>query len=132
MKETTFFNKVVKNSYVQTLVIYVSGGWIILEITEYFIENFGLNEATRNILLIILLSILPVAFFLVWFFNRKQGIQENTGAEDMGKKSYSIPERGFRRILYFFSKPKILVPFVLLIIACSITIFTRLHNQSVI
>ena len=87
MKETIFFNRVVKNPYVQTVVIYVSGGWIILEIIEYFIENFGLNEFIRNIILIILLSILPVALFLVWYFNRKQGIQEKTGAEDIGKKS---------------------------------------------
>ncbi|MBL7113840.1 MAG: SUMF1/EgtB/PvdO family nonheme iron enzyme [Bacteroidales bacterium] len=132
MKETIFFNRVVKNPYVQTVVIYVSGGWIILEIIEYFIENFGLNEFIRNIILIILLSILPVALFLVWYFNRKQGIQEKTGAEDIGKKSINIPERGFRRILYSFSKPKILVPFLLIIIAGLITIFSRLHHQSVI
>ncbi len=63
MSPNNFVERIIHNPIIQTLVIFISGGWIILEITEYFIENFGLNEIARNILLIILLSILPIALF---------------------------------------------------------------------
>ena len=50
MKEKTLLERIISNPIIQTFVIYVSGGWIILEITEYFIENFGLQESIRNVL----------------------------------------------------------------------------------
>ena len=72
MKERTLLDKIISNPIVQTFVIYVSGGWIILEITEYFIENFGLSESTRNILLIILLCIFPFAVLFAWILHKRQ------------------------------------------------------------
>ena len=53
----------ISNPLVQTFLIYVSGGWIVLEMSDYFINNYGLNETYRDVLLIILLAGLPVAFF---------------------------------------------------------------------
>jgi len=77
MRSETFIYRIIHNPIIQTLVIFISGGWIVLEITEYFIENFELNEAARNIVLIILLSLLPIAVFIAWFSNRKKSEKES-------------------------------------------------------
>ena len=53
----------ISNPLVQTFLIYVSSGWIVLEMTDYFIGNYGLGETFRDVLLIILLAGLPVALF---------------------------------------------------------------------
>lgn len=67
MKQKTLIERLISNPLVQTLVVYVSGSWIILEMADYFIAHYGLVEPTRDILLIILLSGLPVALFVAWF-----------------------------------------------------------------
>jgi TolB-like protein/Flp pilus assembly protein TadD len=60
----------ISNPLVQTFLIYISGGWIVLEMTDYFINNYGLNETFRDVLLIIMLAGLPVALLLSWFLSR--------------------------------------------------------------
>ncbi len=72
MESDTFIEKIIRNPLIQTLVIYISSAWIILEITDYFIEHFGLDESARSILLVILLIGLPVAIFLTWSIHRKK------------------------------------------------------------
>ena len=99
MKSSTFIEKIIRNPVIQTLVIYISGGWIILEITEYFIENFGLNESARNILLIILLIGLPVAVLLAWSLQRKKheippeklALNEETSAKQEKTVNHNLP-----------------------------------------
>jgi hypothetical protein len=61
MKQKTLIEKLISNPVVQTIVIYISGGWIILEMSDYFINHYGLVERARDILLIALLCGLPVA-----------------------------------------------------------------------
>jgi len=53
-KQKTLIEKLISNPIIQTLVVYVSGSWIILEMTDYFINHYDLAERTRDILLIIL------------------------------------------------------------------------------
>jgi len=72
MNSNTFIEKIIRNPIIQTLLVYISGGWIILEIAEYFIVNFGLAEIVRNILLILLLIGLPVAIFFAWSLYKKK------------------------------------------------------------
>jgi predicted ATPase len=72
MQADTFIEKIIRNPLIQTLVIYISSAWIILEITDYFIAHFGLDESARNILLVILLIGLPAAVFLTWSLHRKK------------------------------------------------------------
>ncbi len=74
---------------VQTFLIYVSSSWLVLEMTEYFINNYGLNERTRDILLIIMLTGLPVAVFLTWYFSRDR--------EDSSDDQEGILKLMFRR-----------------------------------
>jgi TolB-like protein/Tfp pilus assembly protein PilF len=67
----------ISNPLVQTFLIYVSGGWIVLEMTDYFITNYRLDETFRDILLIIMLAGLPVALFLSWYLSRDKPEEED-------------------------------------------------------
>ena len=99
MNSNTFIEKIIRNPIIQALVIYISGSWIILEIAEYFIENFRLNESARNILLILLLIGLPVAIFLAWSLHRKKletspeklALIAKTSAKDEQTVNHNLP-----------------------------------------
>ncbi len=80
----------ISNPLVQTFLIYVSGGWIVLEMTEYFINNYNLSETFRDILLIILLAGLPVALFLSWYLSRDKAEEEDELPAIPGKKAPSF------------------------------------------
>jgi tetratricopeptide (TPR) repeat protein len=72
MVQKNIFKRTISNPVVQTFLIYISGGWIVLEMTDYFINNYDLNERVRDVLLIIMLAGLPVAIFLTWYFSREK------------------------------------------------------------
>ena len=38
----------ISNPLVKTFLIYVSGGWIVLEMTDYFINESSLKRFIRN------------------------------------------------------------------------------------
>ena len=76
----------ISNPLVQTFLIYVSGGWIVLEMTDYFINNYGLSETFRDVLLIIMLAVLPVALFLSRYLSRYRQVEEQDLATAPDKK----------------------------------------------
>jgi TolB-like protein/Flp pilus assembly protein TadD len=80
----------ISNPLVQTFLIYVSGGWIVLEMTDYFINNYGLGETFRDILLIIMLAGLPVALFLSWYLRRDKQVEEEDQETAPGSKPVGI------------------------------------------
>jgi dienelactone hydrolase len=104
----------IQNPILQTFVIFISSSWIVLEITEYLIENFGLHENARRILLIILLALLPVAVFLAWFLTR------NTGGRSRERPKPAL----------LFKRRKILIPAILIVTAAGISLGLRYHHQS--
>ncbi|RLD53842.1 MAG: hypothetical protein DRI97_12665, partial [Bacteroidetes bacterium] len=104
--------QILNNPILQTLVIFVSGGWIVLEITDYLIENFGLNEHARKILLIVLLALLPVALFLAWYVSRQTGTRE------------------IRKSTFSFKRRRIVIPAVLIVTAAVISLGLRYQHQS--
>ncbi|MCK4853974.1 MAG: tetratricopeptide repeat protein, partial [Bacteroidales bacterium] len=70
MAQQKNIKRFISNPLVQTFLIYVSAGWIVLEMTDYFIDNYGINETFRDVLLIIMLAGLPVALLLSWYLSR--------------------------------------------------------------
>lgn len=130
MKSKTSIERIIHNPITQTLVIYISGGWIVLEILEYFIENFSLNENARNILLIILISILPITIFFAWYLSRKKQETDEPGFEEPAQKTLRTPEGGSQTVLYSLTRPQILIPGILIIIAIGITVMFRMRHQS--
>lgn len=107
------FKRILSNPILQTFVIFISSGWIVLEITEYLIENFGLNESARKVLLIILVCILPVALTFAWISNRKRSEREGES------QANSRP----------WKKRRILVPASLLLLAAVITLGFGLNRR---
>jgi len=85
----------ISNPLVQTLLIYVSGGWIVLEMTEYFINNYNLSETFRDILLIILLAGLPVALFVSWYLSRDKSEEEEDLPAVPDKKGTVLKSKPF-------------------------------------
>jgi len=124
MRSNSFIDKIIHNPIIQTLVIFISGGWIILEITEYFIGNFGLNENARNILVIILLFVLPVALFLTWYINRKGTAPVE---EDNLKQTVKSQTPAKRRTL--FTNPWFTIPGIILFILMGLAVTRTIHHK---
>ena len=53
MANKNIIKRIISNQLVQTFLIYVSGGWIALEITDYLISNYGLNNRIRDVVSIL-------------------------------------------------------------------------------
>jgi TolB-like protein/Flp pilus assembly protein TadD len=104
----------ISNPLVQTFLIYVSGGWIILEMTDYFINNYGLSETFRDILLIIMLAGLPVALFISWYLSRDKQVEEQEIETAPGKKPAGLFKTMLRRP--WFSIPGT-VMFILIVLS---------------
>ena len=64
MATKNLIKRIISSPLVQSFLIYVSGGWIALELTDYIINKYGFNDKISDILPIILLIGLPVVIFL--------------------------------------------------------------------
>ena len=71
--------KIISSPVIQAFMIYLSGGWIILEMTDYFINNYDLTARFRDILLIIMIIGLPITLVLTWIFSREKSKEEEKG-----------------------------------------------------
>ena len=95
MADNKNIKKLISSPLVQTFLIYISGFWIVLEMTEYFITNYNLSDRFRDILLIIMIIGLPVAIFFTWYLSRekeKSEEKDNRLYKQMLKRPwFSIP-----------------------------------------
>ncbi|MEN8226598.1 MAG: hypothetical protein ABFS38_00480 [Bacteroidota bacterium] len=77
MADNKNIKRLISSPLVQTFLIYISGSWIVLEMTDYFINHYDLTDRFRDILLIIMIIGLPVALFLTWYLSReKEEVEE--------------------------------------------------------
>ena len=128
MKSKTLIQKIISNPLIQTIVIYVSGAWVLIELVEYFIEHFSVNEQVRIIMLIILLCGLPIALFLAWNISREKETARipPDGETDISKIADEKKLTG--KFPISFSKPRIILPglvIILLLIVVGIRYFNR-------
>ena len=95
MSENKNIKKIISSPVIQAFLIYLSSGWLILEMTDYFISNYDLTARFRDILLIIMIIGLPIALFLTWIFSRDKQKEEEKGAGGfkilMKRPWFSIP-----------------------------------------
>jgi dienelactone hydrolase len=100
----------------------------MIELVEYLIEHFNLNEQVRIIIVIVLLCGLPIALFLAWYISRGK---ETASALPDGETGISKipdskkPSGKFARLL---RRPRLIVPslvFILLLIVAGIRHFNR-------
>ena len=114
MKEKTLLKRIISNPILQAFVIYVSGGWIALEMTDYFIHKYGLSERISDVLSIILLIGLPVAIVLAWYLSReKEEGREKAPDTSVDKKTQGL--FNFLREKSWFSIPGAVVLILLIL-----------------
>jgi len=128
MKSKSLLRRIISNPLIQALVIYVSGAWVIIELIEYFIEHFNVNEKVRIILLIILLCGLPIALFIAWYVSREKETDRAATDDKPGMFSLTEENKPSGRIASLFRKPMIILPstvIILLLIVAGIRYFNR-------
>jgi len=125
MKQKTLIEKLISNPIIQTLVIFISGGWIMLEMTDYFIDHYNLVERARDILLIVLLCGLPVALLLAWFISRKSSRpdEETAGKQIPGPKSSKWDKRLFKNPWFTF-------PLIVLVILAGFAVIRSVNHKA--
>jgi dienelactone hydrolase len=122
MKSKSLIRRLVSNPIIQALVIYVSGAWVMIELVEYFIDHFNVNEQVRIIILVIMLCGLPIALFLAWFLSREKETMPSN-ILDKTDLPETIYDKGLSRKSHrlLFRQPRVIVPgiviFLLLIVA---------------
>lgn len=84
-KQASFFHKLSSNPLIQTIVFYVSTAWILLEMSNFLVENYELSERMLDILLLVLVCGFPVTLTLVWYFSKRA--RHKTGKKHSSKKS---------------------------------------------
>ncbi|MCK4856046.1 MAG: hypothetical protein KAT31_17325, partial [Bacteroidales bacterium] len=125
MAEKKKLKTLISNPLVQTFLIYVSGGWIVLEMTDYFINNYNLNETFRDVLLIIMLAGLPVALFLSWYLSReKEGAGDKAIEAVTGEKAHGLFKVMLRR-------PWFSIPGTVLFILIVVSLIRLVYQHSV-
>jgi len=123
MAQKKIIKKVISSPLVQTFLIYVSGGWIALEITDYIINNYGLIDRVRDVLSIILLAGLPIAIFLAWYLSREKVESE----EEVVEMSTDKKRQGIVRVL--LKKPWFYIPGAVVIVLLMISGARYIHRQ---
>jgi hypothetical protein len=88
----------------------------MIELIEYLIAHFNLNEKFRIVFLIVLLCGLPVAMFIAWLVSREKETAESnpTGGEDMIDKSADRRPGG--KLMRILRKPGYTLPGILVIL----------------
>ncbi len=123
MAQKDIIKRIISNPIMQTIVIYVSGGWIALEMTDFFIDNYGINERIRDILLIVFLVGLPVAIFLAWFLSR----EKLEGEERMIDTAIEKKSQGIFKVLW--RKPWFFISGVVVLLLLILTGIRFIHLQ---
>ena len=108
MESKSFIRKIISNPIIQTLAVYVSGSWVLIEITQFIVERFELNERFINIFLVVLLCGLPVGLIIAWLASRDKV------SEGELKPSDSAPQKG--SFIRLFRKPAISIPGLVILI----------------
>ena len=125
-KEKTLIEKLISNPLVQTLVVYISGSWIILEMTDYFIDHYNLVERTRDVLLIVLLCGLPIAIILAWFIKRKKSAAEEISVKLKTISSKSTSDKRRR----YLGNPWFSIPALILVVLISYAVIRSINHKA--
>ena len=116
MKSKSIIRKIFSNPMVQTLAVYVSGSWVMIELIEYLIEHFNLHERFRLIFLIVLLCGLPVALFIAWLVSRDKETAEILTDRKTGSIETSKGTKSPGKLARILKKPSYSIPGIVVIL----------------
>jgi dienelactone hydrolase len=132
MAQKNFIKRIISNPLIQTFLIYVSGGWIALEITDYIINNYGISDKVRDVLSILLLIGLPITIFLAWYLNKGIGKGVVTNNEELKQRSFSIQSDQRHGTYYQIKRSRIIISGILVLSAIAISVvFQQIHQSRV-
>jgi hypothetical protein len=129
MSSKNIFTRFIGHKGVQTFLIYISGGWIVLEITEYLIGIYQLSESIRSIVSIILLAGLPITLFTAWYINRKAARLDEIKEPELTDGQEASPEISSRVSVYNLSPRQFILIAALVIFAAGITFLFRWRHE---
>jgi dienelactone hydrolase len=128
MAQKNIIKRIIVNPLVQTFLIYMSGGWMVLELTDYIINKYSLNEKISDVLPIILLIGLPVAIVLAWYISREKESITASPDDESGISKITDGTKSASRFARLLRRPEIMAPvtvLMLLLIVVGIRYFNR-------
>ena len=124
MAKQNIIKRIISNPLIPSFLIYVSGGWIVLEITDYIINNYGLNVRVRDVISIILLTGLPVVILLTWYFGRDSQKKNEKRIDTLASNNkHNIYNRIWKRRWFF-------IPGMIVILMLLVTGIRLIHQKS--
>lgn len=116
MKSISVIRRIISNPVIQTLAVYVSGSWVLIELIEYLIAHFNLSEKFRLVFLIILLCGLPIALIIAWFTGREKEPQEAIIKDRGDKQAKNAEVKRARKFRSYLRTPGYILPGILVIL----------------
>jgi len=129
MNQKNIIKRIISSPILQAILIYVSGAWIALEITDYIITNYGLSDKVRDVLSIVLLFGLPVAVFLTWYTGKvKQEIAPQDQRETTERAGDDHPGKEISKVT--LKKSRLYATAGIILLAVAITIIFRERHKT--
>ena len=110
MAHKNIIKRIIANPLAQTFLIYMSGGWMVLELTDYIINKYSLNEKISDVLPVILLIGLPVAIILAWYINRDKESTTALPDDESGRSKITDSTISAGRFTRLLRRPEIMAP----------------------
>jgi serine/threonine-protein kinase len=66
-----FLHKLAERRLVQTAAVYAGGAWLMLEATDFFVDNYALSPRMLDIAVLLILLGFPAALIIAWYHGEK-------------------------------------------------------------
>ena len=73
-------HKLAERRMVQTAAVYAGGAWLMLEATDFFVDNYALSPRMLDIAVLLIVLGFPAALIISWYHGEK-GRQQVARAE---------------------------------------------------
>jgi dienelactone hydrolase len=130
MAHKNIIKRIIANPLVQTFLIYISGGWMALELTDYIINKYGLSEKISDVLPIILLIGLPVAIVLAWYINREKESITALPDDKSGISNITDSAKSAGRFARLLIRPEIMAPVTVIMLLLIVVGIRYLNRQA--
>ena len=64
-------HKLAERRMVQTAAVYAGGAWLMLEATDFFVDNYALSPRMLDIAVLLIVLGFPAALIIAWYHGEK-------------------------------------------------------------